>query len=113
MAQSSHLRNDARSLMLHKAIAQKLRASPDPVLSLARQNLQRWQDDEGASYYAREWATLLNGPLDRLLAVLVEEGEYAVALRHMPPFAGALTPQERWTIYRAFREAWPFASRGV
>ena len=101
---SGHRRNDLRSLRLHQAISEKLRADPVSVLKKARTNLDRWRDDANSAYYVREWDSLLSGSRDRLLEVMIEDTEYATALRHMSPFAGVLTPQERWTIYRAFKE---------
>lgn len=104
---SSHHKNDLRSLRLHQAIAEKLRADPAAVLTKARANLDKWRDDTNSAYYLREWQALLKGSRDRLLEVLLEDSEYATALRHASPFAGVLTPQERWAIYRTFREEWP------
>ena len=110
---SGHRRQDMRSLRMHEAIAEKLRRDPVPVLAKARANLDRWRDSSTPSRYLGEWERLLNGPADQLLALLLDESEDAIALRHASPFAGVLTPQERWDIYRSFREEWPIASRPV
>ena len=37
----SHARIDARSLAMHRAIAEKLRAKPE-LIDIARENLERW-----------------------------------------------------------------------
>lgn len=101
---SGHRKNDLRSLWLHQAIAEKLRADSVFVLRKARANLDRWRGDANSAYYIQEWDSLLSGPIDRLLEVLTEDSEYATALRHTSPFAGVLTSRERWAIYRAFKE---------
>lgn len=110
---SGHHRNDLRSLRLHQAIADKLREDPTTVLTKARANLAKWQDDASAAYYVHQWQDLLNGPMDRLMHVLLEESEHATALRHASPFGGVLTPKERWTIYRALKEEWPLEERPI
>ena len=59
----------------------------------------------------KEWDRLLRGSLDELIAVMVDDGEYARSLRQASPFAGTLSPQERWAVYRAFEEEWTHATR--
>lgn len=55
---------------------------------------------EGTSpHYGRRWEKLLSGALDELCAILVDGGEEATALRQATPFAGALSPRERWRIW--------------
>lgn len=65
--QYGHPRNDRRSVQLHRAIAEKLVASPEIDL-----------------------------PVPILAERLTEFNEEMVALRQCTPFAGILTPQERW-----------------
>lgn len=100
---SGHRRNDLRSLWLHRVIADKLQVNPNFVLGKARANVDKWRSDANLAYYVKEWDALLSGPRARLLKVLMEDTEYATALRHADPFAGVLTPQERWEVYRKFR----------
>lgn len=108
---SGHRKNDLYSLRLHQAIASKLRADPDTVLSKARANLEARRDRANESYYVCEWERLLYGPLDKLVAVMVEDSEYATALRQATPFSGVLWPAEGWAIHRAVVEEWQHASR--
>jgi len=42
-----------------------------------------------------------------VLAVMVEESERMTALRQATPFAGILTPSERWAIYARFEPRRP------
>jgi len=94
-------RKDRRSLALHRAVAAKLIADPDRLLSLARDNLDRLRavhDDGSADRYFAAWAALLDGPLDALLEVLTSERQHARDLRQTSPFAGALADVERQRI---------------
>ncbi len=87
---------------MHRAIAAKLRASPG-LLSIAHDNLQRWAATAGRTQpYLDRWEQVLAGPLDRLLEVLEQDTEGMRAMRQTSPFAGILTPKERWAIYDAF-----------
>jgi hypothetical protein len=97
-----HQRIDARSLAMHRAIAGKLRADPS-LLAIAHDNLDRWSKERGRSQpYWDAWREILKRPLEEVLAHMVEEGERMTALRQASPFAGVLTPRERWAIYDQF-----------
>lgn len=86
-------------MALHRAVADRLRADP----ALAERALARvagWLEDEPAHPYARSWRALLTGPRDELLAFLMADDERARAHRQASPFAGALSPRERWRVLR-------------
>ena len=105
MTASGHQRLDSRSLALHRAIADKLRANP-ALLGIARDNLDRWSAQGGRSQpYRDAWRKLLDLPFHELLAVMVEESEQMTAMRQAGPFAGVLSPRERWAIYAQFEKA--------
>jgi hypothetical protein len=91
-----------RSLAYHHLIAERLQHQPE-VLEKARRRVEAWMA-AGAPYYARKWAEVLAGDLSAVAAFLVERSELADELRQSSPFAGALRPQERWTIWRQTRE---------
>ena len=98
-----HLRIDQRSLAMHRAIADKLRANP-ALLQIARDNLKRRSLANSRSQpYWDAWQALLDQPLEVLLAVLVEESERMTTMRQTSPFAGVLSPAERWAIYDRFK----------
>jgi hypothetical protein len=87
---------------MHRAIAQKLQAEPE-LLAIAFDNLKRWMAGPGHSRpYFEEWLQILAHPLEDVLALMVEDSERMTALRQCTPFAGVLTPRERWKIYDAF-----------
>ena len=99
-----HLLAEERSLAYHRAVADRLRRDPTSVArALAR--AEAWCTEGGhASHYAAEWRDKLRGPLNELLALLVDPSEHARALRQATPFAGFLDPRERWRIWREVRE---------
>lgn len=100
-----HRLAEERSIAMHEAIASKLRADPG-VITRAQARVEQWRDS-GAMHprYAEAWSALLAGPVDDLCALLVDPSEHARALRQCTPFVGALTPAERWNIWRAVGEA--------
>ncbi len=111
MYTGGHGKNDLYSLRLHKAIVAKLRANPDVVLEKAKATLELRRHRPNEAYYVREWERLLYGPLETLLATMVDESEYATALRQATPFSGILRPEESQLIHRAVIEEWQHASR--
>ena len=97
-----HQRVDRRSLEMHRAIAEKLRAHPE-LLAIAHENLERWSKTATHSKpYLDEWRELLHRPLAELLDLIVEDSEHMTAMRQNNPFAGVLTAEERWAIYDRF-----------
>lgn len=99
-------REERRSLALHHAISERLRADPGRVVAQARRNLARMAGGSAASSpLLREWQVLLGRPLPALLPVLVDPDPWARELRQVTPFAGVLSAAERAAVYRRFREA--------
>ena len=97
-----HDRIERRSLALHRAIADKLRAEPE-LLEIARQNLRNWSALAGGSQpYWDEWRKILNLPLEDLLKLIQEDNPRMTELRQSNPFAGVLEPKKRWHIYDTF-----------
>lgn len=87
---------------MHRAIAEKLRDKPE-LLGIARDNLKRWRPTAGRSTpHIDAWEKFLDKPLDELLALIVEDSEHMRAMRQTGPFAGILSPKERWMIYDSF-----------
>jgi len=85
---SSHERLDRRSLAMHRLIADKIRAEPE-LFEIASQNIERWMRTSGRhDHLLLTWSRLL-----RL-------GMTAALLRQSTPFAGVLSPQERWSFLR-------------
>ncbi len=94
-----HDRLERRSLAMHRAIAEKLRAKPE-LLSIPKENLDRWIARGGRSTpYWERWRAILNGPLEEVLRVIQEDSPGMIDMRQSTPFAGVLTPKERWRFY--------------
>ena len=105
MSPQGHERIDRRSLALHHAIAEKLRAQPS-LIGIARENLERWAATAGRSApYLDEWTRILDCPLEDVLRLIEQEGERMTALRQCSPFAGVLEPTERWAVYARFERS--------
>lgn len=96
-------REDRRSLLLHAAIAARLRETPDIVLARARQSLTRMRAlHPRARPLLDEWRILLRRPLDALVPVLSDPSPWAREMRHVTPFTGILSALERARVYREF-----------
>jgi hypothetical protein len=95
-----HRRAERRSLAYHRAIAARMAEEP-AILELARSRVNAWQRTGGVHpRYSALWADVLAMPLDEIRAALVAETEDMVAARQSTPFAGALSPRERWDLWR-------------
>jgi hypothetical protein len=109
VAGEGHQRIDRRSLALHRAIAERLRADP-ALLAVARDNLDRWSRARGRSQpYWDAWREILGRPLGEVLEIMLEDTERMTAMRQATPFAGILQPNERWAINEAFAPQRPAA----
>jgi hypothetical protein len=98
-----HRRIDLRSLAMHRAIAAKLLAGDLSPIEIGLRNLDRWTPTAGRStHYLDQGREILIKPPKEIAALIVEESERMTALRQASPFAGALTPKERWRIYDAY-----------
>jgi hypothetical protein len=93
-----HALAEERSLAMHRAVPEKLRADP-ALVERARLRVAGWREDGSVhEAYIAAWEAALGLPLDQLCAQLVDEGEPARALRQVSPFAGVLDPRERWRV---------------
>jgi hypothetical protein len=103
-AYSSHRLLEARSLAMHAVIARKIARDP-ALLGIARRNIERWsaQRKDRTPGWLNEWQELLKRPWPQVAALITEPSERGARLRQSSPFAGVLTPQERWRIHEAFR----------
>lgn len=93
----------ARSLAYHRVVAERLRADAS-ILNAARARVARWLL-ESQTFYALRWREVLAGDVDAVAAVLTERSERAAELRQSSPFAGVLSPAERWHIWRLTRDS--------
>lgn len=98
-------RDQRRSQWLNTAIAGKLVADPEAVLSKARHNATAMLE-RGARGQARvwleRWKELLDEPPDRVIEALTSPSPWARELRQNSPFAGVLTEDERRRVLESF-----------
>ena len=96
----------ARSLMLHRFVADKIRRDP-ALFGVARATLARWlaKVDAASHPYLERWGNLMDQGMEICLAVAVEESQRADALRQNSPFAGVLTNVERFTLLKAWKQS--------
>jgi hypothetical protein len=100
----THAEIDARSLALHRLVAEKVRRDPS-LLRIAFENLARWRSKATSNDLESlaEWERLLDAGVDAALATATEESERASTLRQASPFAGILTPSERTAFLRSWK----------
>jgi len=95
-----HAVAEARSLDLHKAVADRLLADPS-LLERARARVRGWlADGSVARPYAEAWQAILAQPVEDVALFLAGTDERARQLRQVSPFAGVLDPRTRWEIWR-------------
>jgi hypothetical protein len=100
----THASIDERSLAMVRAIVAKIDQDPDRAgLSRARATCQRWYK-ASPSRAIKEWLDILENPWEQVREVLLDESETGKRRRQSDPFTGILTPEERWEIYRQYRE---------
>lgn len=98
----THQDIDHRSLMMHRIIAERLRARPE-LLSIAQENMARWNCPERGWWL--EWSAILSSHAVEEIANLIEgESGDACRMRQSAPFTGILPPREVWELKRKFRE---------
>ncbi len=99
-----HRLAEERSIAYHRLIAERLPYRPE-VLDMARRRVATWLSSSShVPFYAKKWAEVLAGDVTSIAAFLTERSELAIELRQSTPFAGAITPQERWKIWREVRD---------
>ena len=101
----THPQLDARSLAMHRLVADRIRRDP-ALLAHVRQTLARWRGSVSVNTlpYLDEWERIVAQGVDACLAVALEESERATALRQSSPFTGILTHQERFAFLKEWRE---------
>lgn len=91
-----HALSEARSLAIHKVIAERLKENPQAIIEKAKSNIMKWSNLNGASNNANtEWLQILSaytpGEISKLISSTSEE---AYRLRSNSPFPGVLSQSE-------------------
>lgn len=99
-------REEAVSLALGRLTAAAVLMDPERTLSKARNRVLRTLETEdlalGARRWGLEWSQILDGPLEGVVAALIDPTERGYELRQNTPFTGLISDQER---LRAVRRA--------
>jgi hypothetical protein len=89
---------DLFSLMLHAAVAEKLRLNPKKVLQIAEENLNRWLKNENPAL--REWQIILKSHTpEEIIKIITQNTDEGQRLRSSSPFVGVLSEAERDKIW--------------
>lgn len=90
-------RDERRSLWLAYVVAGKIGIAPIQMIDAARDQVERTRPNARgqAKKWLDEWESLLDGPVDRILAALTDRSLRGRELRQNSPFAGALSDEER------------------
>ncbi len=97
-----HRTAELRSLAQHRLVAERL---DDELLDRARERVERWLAEGGPVHpvWAQRWRELLDRPASDVATAICADDEAGRDLRQTSPFAGALSPAERWRIVRTVR----------
>ncbi len=77
----THREAEARGLALHAEVARRVRSEPE-LVAQARRRLEGWVERGAlARPWAQAWADVLAKPVDEIIAVLTDPGEWACSLR--------------------------------
>jgi len=87
---------DRRSLELARSYARHLLDDPERVRTIARRNIERMRRlSPQMQPWVVAWEGLLHLPVNVLADLLVDDGEFARAMRSTNPFAGVVSEEER------------------
>lgn len=95
----THRTPELRSIAFHRLVAERL---DDEVIAVARARVEGWlaHGSPVPSASACRWRSLLARRPADLAAALTKDTEEMRELRQNTPFAGTLSPEERWRIVR-------------
>ena len=102
-------RDQFKALWLHRAVAGRLVADPDAVLTRARVNLDRLRQVHPggmAAMWLARWQAILDQGAEAVLETLTSSAPDAVELRQNSPFAGVLKETERRAVLNSFSSSW-------
>lgn len=97
---------DLFNLMLHRAVAEKLRREPENVLQIARDNLNKWLKNKNPALL--EWKNILDTETpEKIIKIISQDTDEGQRLRSSSPFAGILSESEREKIWSECAEIRP------
>lgn len=98
-------REDHRSLAYHRAIILRLNQDFEIIVRRAKANLKRMiEKHPHAAAIFDQWEKWLELRKEDLVSRLIDPALLAREMRHMSPFSGILSPQERFRILKDFQK---------
>jgi predicted nucleic acid-binding protein len=92
-------KEDLRSLALTRAAVERLVGEWPRHVALVRQNIAVMRRAGScAERYLARWEALLTAGPEALAATILADSDEAQVLRSVHPFAGILSPRERWAV---------------
>lgn len=91
-------REERVSWELHRAVALKLLADPEPILARVPENIRHIRQNVSGDLPNRwldDWARVTSTSLADTLQVMLDTSQYGIEMRQSGPFQGALTQDER------------------
>ena len=73
-------------------------------VQLARENCERWLSSHSTAAIL-EWQEILKRPWPEIRCIMLDDTDEGQRLRSSSPFAGVLSPRQRWQILQECREA--------
>ena len=111
MGDDLHRLAEARSLALHRAVAEALDKDPH-LVEVAREQILSWASSGRiAAPYAEAWLSILAAPLDDIRRAITADTQTARALRQTTPFTNVIDPRTRWRIWSEVRDQMGLGSR--
>lgn len=105
---ASMTREEIVSLALGRLTASRLLVEPDETVRRAQGRVTRLLDDGQITASSRRWLEawqqLLDGPLERIVAVLIDPSPIGYEMRSHTPFAGLHGDDERLAAIRSARQ---------
>lgn len=105
----SETREQIVSLALGRLTASRVLADPSPTVRRARDRVERLLGEDGLTAASRRWTEawqqILAGPLERIVAVLIDPGPIGHEMRSHTPFTGLHSDEERLAAIRSARRA--------
>ncbi|WP_370325094.1 hypothetical protein [Euzebya sp.] len=104
----SERRRDDFSRALHARLIERLQQDPAGVTAHARTQLARLRDADRAGHATvlfDRWAAIIDAGPPAIEEALRDDSPEGMRLRQAGPFAGVLSAQDRWAIWRAVRDA--------
>lgn len=91
-----HTLSEARSLAIHRVIADRLKHNPKPIIEKAKSNIMHWSNLNGAHSNANtEWFQILTTYTPNEIAKLISStSEESYRLRSSSPFPGVLSKSQ-------------------